>query len=228
MHQKTLLTLFLITVLVSLGLAAGPDPSPRQETSHFPAPDGPLVIPEAESLSLVDVLKEFRRVTGQNIVINSSTHQAMEATPLGLLGGVTVPATEVYSFMEGLLSRHNFLVSELRDGEPRLLAVHHPDHREGSVYRWTEVDVDRVADYEDHHALLIQTVVTTAPLDARQAVSALRSLVDHNRVRLVAMSKTNLLIQGTGREVADWVSVLQRASANEESFLEAYPPQEPR
>ena len=229
--SRSIVTVVASGAVVAAGLAGGsPDPMPvePQEVTggHFPQPDGPLVIPDTASgnLMLVDVLLEFRRITGQNIVMSSMTSDQVKQTAVGLLGGVTIPPTEVYSFMESLLARHNFVVSELRHNNPPLLAVYAPNSNDQGISNWIEVAVEDIEKYEDHHALLVQTVVDVSPLDGRQATSSMRTLAQNSyRQRMIAISSNSVILYGTGSEVAGWVSMLKKAATTEQAIQDAQP-----
>ncbi len=234
MHSPTILASAVAIGCAALagsfpGSALEPNHEPVQETTaHFDKPDGPLVIPDAASgnLMLSDVLREFRRVTGQNICMADETLQMLSATSVGLIGGVTVPEGEVYSFMESLLHRHRFVMAELRHSDPPLLALYHKGSRDGQgISRFIEVEEAKLPNYADHPALLVQTVIDVSPLDARQVSTSMRTLLtDSNHQKLVAMGgASSLLLAGTGSEVSAWVSMLKKASENQRTLIESQP-----
>ncbi|MEM7310969.1 MAG: hypothetical protein AAF682_30145 [Planctomycetota bacterium] len=232
MHSRVLTIGLIIGILVAVGFANGPAPASPQpaqsaasDAGHFPLPSDALVVQDATAgdLRLVDLLLEFSRVTGQNIVMSQSTRAQVEQVEVGLLGGVTVPEAEVYSFVEGLLFRHRFVLAEIRHSDPPLLAIYHPDSRD-NVGHWVEVEEGRIADYANHHALCVQTMSNVWPLDARQVATSMRSMTsDSSRQRMLALSEHTLLMSGTGAEVAGWVELLKAAAASQQAIVEAQP-----
>jgi hypothetical protein len=209
--------LLALVAVVPLTAVSTGRPALLQDTGPFATPESPLVISDSGVAvqTLDDLLAEFERIAGQHVVANAHTREALRATNVGLVAGVSVPPDEVYSFVESLLAHHGFFVGRLRSGNPRLLSVRSSSGRgTWPVDEWMTVPVEEIDDYADHPALLVETVVDVAPMDSRQIVNSLRQLVHGNHQGMVAVSGSSLILRGTGSEVARTASMLELARAH--------------
>ena len=86
---------------------------------------------------------------------------------------------------------------------------------------------DGVERYAEHPALLVQTVVDTSPLDARQLVSTIRPLIHHNQWQaILGMGSSNsVILRGTGADVAAWAALITTAAENQRRFQESMEPE---
>jgi hypothetical protein len=221
--------------LSALALAAGaavapavtaPDPSPVPLESRA-AQDGPFAPPEealrisadaVAEMTLHDLLVEFCSVTGEEVHATTRTREKLRATPVGLLGGVTVPPAEVYAFIEHLLFQEHFLVADLRRTEPRLLAVHTiADGSEAQwISGWRAVDAADLGAYADHPALLVEATIDVAPLNAQHVSNSLRGMLRNNQYQSVYAvgDAPSVVVRGTGRDVAGMARLLGEAVAH--------------
>jgi len=203
------------TALAAALLApAPPGPSQARADTHFPAPSGAITIAATTAdggPSMADVLRDFARAAGQNLSISTATRAALEATPAGLIASAEVPAAQVYSFVEGLLVERGFVMSELRDQEPRLLGIYNQQEGLSAPAQW--VPADQLERFRAHPALVVLTVLCLEELDVRQLGNSLRALGGGVGSGVVPIGSTNsVLLMGTGRNVADLAQVMLAAN----------------
>lgn len=196
-------------------------PVPRVE-GHFPMPSSALTIVAQgdQAHTMLDVLVELSASANQNITVSEPTRAALKSLSPGLLADVVVPPEEVYSFVSSLLYRHGFVVSELRSGTPSLIAVQGGRERGQSMLyglSWTRVPLDRIDEFRDHPAFLIETVATFEHLDVRQMTTSLRALMTDNRLQsLLNVGNSNsVIVRGPAAGVADLLALM--GTANEEN-----------
>jgi hypothetical protein len=187
--------------------------APLASARHFPVPEEGLSIPAPREggATLLNLLDDFSRVTGQNLHASDETRTRLRETPIGLMRGVEVPATEVYSFVESLLRESDFVLLDKRQAAPRLLAIKWllSQRRQGVRQGCVTVPVANIEAYKRHPALMIQTVVEVPNIDAQQLSNVLRLMVtDQYTQQVVAMDGTAILM-GTGRQVAQWAEMLR-------------------
>lgn len=204
--------------------AGAPPQAPLQDA--LPPASGPLAVPqfEAEGLTLGDLLREFAELTDQHLVMTEQTRQVMQQTPVVMGGTKEIPAAEVYSFVEGLLTFHGFFTARLKGGQRPLLGVYWS--RDNSVAgiatapRLT-VPAEELGSYADHPAFLIQTVLELSYMDTRQLSTSLRGMLrDTNTQTLLAVGEHGIVLAGTGQWVAEMASVMRAADEEERAAWE--------
>ena len=211
-------SLLAATALCALTLAPA---APADEL--FPLPEGPLIVgaPSHSSVgeSFADLLRRFSALTEIGITARAETMAQLEATRLDLIGAVSVPPEEVYSFVESLLLQNDFVVTLLRESEPRLLAVH-------SVYSSSErnvglkarlMPIELVEALEDHPALMIRTVVDVSPADASLVARALLDSVRNQHGFWVwgTGSRASLVIAGPAGWVRETAALAKLVASNQ-------------
>ena len=217
----------LALTLVGLTVAPLPGPVPApQEASHFPVPEGALIInaPEDSRFTMEELLVAFSELTGQQIHMSAQARNTMAQTDVGLLGSVHVPGDQLYSFLENLLFQNGFVMAELRSSEPRLLGIHSLWGNEShQISRFVEVPGEQIARYADHPALLVQSVIDVGALEARQVVNSLRPLMRNTNYQtmLAAGNGNSVIMRGTGADLAGWASLLEKAVEYQEAWLES-------
>jgi len=239
--MQTTKTVFAL-LLVSCALAQEsrpPQVQPRsaetQRSSHFPMPRSGLSLNrdgEGDgSQTLAGMLAEFCRVTGQNFSVSEAARQMLQATATGLVQPVDVPPAQVYPFVEALLIDRGFVITELRAQEPRLLALHltrsnDPSDRSRARERCVLVPAERIAEYADHPALMVRTVIDVSPLDARLVANTLRGVIRDSELQniLPIGGVTSLLVEGPGAWVASVAEMLRDAAEIEREWLEKNKP----
>ena len=207
-------------------------------THYFPVPKEGITIKGEGSTKLSDVLREFTRVTGQTLVATHNSEPLLEAVTTGLNQTVNVPAGQVYSFVEGLLAFHGFLVQPLNTDEPRLLGIASAQGNDSGTLRTNAiyVPVEDIAAWNDHAATLITTMITLPHTDVRTLSNSMRTLFsDANTQQIVPVGNSNsLMILGRAPFVVSYVSMLQRcdeearAQAEAEAANPDRQPREPR
>jgi type II secretory pathway component GspD/PulD (secretin) len=183
----------------------------------FPTPSAGLKIQIApgEEMSLEKLLDEFSRVTGQNLLITEQTCQALKASPTGLNRSVDVPASEVYAFVESVLTHNQHVFEVLSDHEPRLLAVHNVAQLRDSNRSLSDlaqyVPAKDIGLYARHPAVLVTTMVELPSTDVRMLSNSLRTMLsDTITQQIIPVGNTNsLVLGGSGASVANLVTVLR-------------------
>lgn len=191
----------------------------------FPIPSADLEISIGGDAtpSLADVLMQFEDICGHNLHVSTGTLQELRDVTTGLSRSVTVPRQEVYSYVSALLSSSGFVMAETRAVEPRLLSIWSLNSHERGLVRAQAraVDVDEIARYERHPALLVETVLHVENIDARQVTNSMRATVTDTNIQVITpISAHSLLLTGTGPEVADWIRLIRSADAGELQFVE--------
>lgn len=187
------------------------------QADPFPVPPTGLAITVAqeEATTLLDLLLDFARVSGQTLHVSDETRTQLRQTPLGLLTSVEVPPAEVYSFVESLLWQSGFVVIDERAAAPRMLAIKSLHGSERVLVRQgcVTVPASELAAYKRHPALMIQTVVPLSDAHRGDLQGALRMFVVDNHVQRVATAGNGVLLAGTGRQVAQAAEVLRALDA---------------
>lgn len=187
----------------------------------FPPPRSGISLPagEAGGVSLERLVAEFERATGMRLVVGGETRAQIARTPCGLQGPLEIPASEVYPLVEGLLAQSGFVLLPLHAREPRVAVLESLTGAARGTVRnsaWTvdESDTDLLV---DHPAVLVQTVLDLNGIDARALSNAMRSLiVDQNVQQILPLGKADqLLLLGSGRQVAGWAAMLREAAQRE-------------
>ncbi len=186
---------------------------------------------EAGGVSLERLIAEFERATGLRLVVGGETRAQVARTPCGLQGPLEIPAAEVYPLVEGLLAQSGFVLLPLHAREPRVAVLENLTGAARNSVRnsaWT-VDESEVHLLVDHPAVLVQTVLDLNGIDARALSNAMRSLiVDQNVQQILPLGKADqLLLLGSGRQVAGWAGMLRDAAQRERERPEPVKKDEP-
>ena len=186
----------------------------------FPQPSADLEISIGGDAtpSLADVLMRFEDICGHNLHISTATLQELRNVSTGLSRSVTVPRSEVYSYVSALLSNSGYIMGETRSVEPRLMSVWSLNSHERQMVRAhaRAIDVGEIAKYERHPAMLVETVLSVENLDARQLANSMRvTVIDNNVQVILPVSERSVLLTGTGPQVADWIRLIRNADAGE-------------
>jgi hypothetical protein len=217
------------TVLIAgCAIAAGPVAAPAPQQAPFPSPTKGLAI-EASGIeggtTLAELLREFCSATGQNLSVSQSTRQQLEMTPVGLMNPVEVPEAEVYSFVEGLLRQHDYVLTVQRDVAPMLLGVYSRDDRQRRSIRDQGRGVAReeLDQWAAHPAVMIRTVVDVAPANAHELGNNLRMLVSDQSLHGIwsSGSPASMIVEGPAAWVIDTTATIERVVANHVAWEEA-------
>ena len=213
---------FLASVLAwsCLGVQAQKPPQTAElaaaASDPFPAPKSgiKIAIGPGEDMKIEALLDRFSEVTGQVLLIDPSVRQLMRSQETGLNRSVDVPASEVYPFVETILSQNEFVLTVLSAREPRLLGVHSltqgPERgslRNGAL----QVSPQAIASYDRHPAVLVTTTLDLPHVDVRTLSNSLRALyTDANTQQIIPVGNSNsVILTGLGRNVASQVAMLR-------------------
>ncbi|QDU66506.1 secretin N-terminal domain-containing protein [Engelhardtia mirabilis] len=186
----------------------------------LPLPSGPLVI-GAGRANLSELVAQISQLTGVSIRASASALGRLAESPTGLLADTQIAPEAAWSFFESLISQEGFLMVELRASSPRLLAIidnYNGQSRNGPRH-YRAIPGERLDDYAEHHALLIETVLHLEYVDVRQLSNSLRSLVtDQSSLNMVpAGTSGSLLVQGTGANLAELARMLRTVDTAEKA-----------
>ncbi|HEX6884792.1 MAG TPA: hypothetical protein VF530_15565 [Planctomycetota bacterium] len=205
--------------LVALALAtsalSAPQPPPPAGLP-LPAPRGPLVFDAgAKEISLDTLLRTFAQLTGQELAMGMQDLQILQQAREPLESTEPVPAEEIYTFVEGLISRHGVLIAPISGGSRPILGVYTGAGR-GAALPNPEpllVSLEQLSELERHPALLVRLIFPFQNTDARQVQTQLRQVtVDPlNMTQIVPVGELSLLMQGRAKEIAGLVRLLQQA-----------------
>jgi len=226
MHIPTLLL-----VAVSLSCTSLPRASAVSELQDDlpPATEG-LALPafEAEGVTLADLVREFARVTNQNIVMTEDSRARLQLIPVVVGETGEIPPAEVYAFVEGLLCFHGFYTAQLKGGDHPLLGIYSGfSGRDLPLAPRKTVRAEDLNAYSDHPAFLIQTVVELPHVDVRQLATSMRAILrDTSSQTLLSVGDHGVALAGTGQWVADIARVM--LEVDDQSRIEqAHPVPEP-
>ncbi|MEQ1892565.1 MAG: hypothetical protein ABL998_08500 [Planctomycetota bacterium] len=181
----------------------------------MPPVSADLVFPPGTSeISFEWLADELARLAGVELVYGPDVRQSLERNSEKLEQTASVPADEVYGFVEALLASRGFALALTKTGTPTLLEILDP----AQAVRGTRTQVPAVVAAETeidalarHPALLAQTSMTFHNIDSRQLQTQLRQLlVDASGMtNVVPAGERSLLIQGPGVRVASLVQLLR-------------------
>jgi type II secretory pathway component GspD/PulD (secretin) len=187
----------------------------------FPAATGDLALDwpsDGAPPSLLEVAMKYGQLTGQLVLTEPQHRDLLNAARLPLDRPTTVPAAEVQSFFESLLSTSDFVLMIAREEEPRLVRIQSLQTASRNNIRASArvVPANDLALLRRHSAMLFTTVVDLPNTDVRQLSNSLRTMItDANTMQLLpAGNSTTLVITGFGPYVADMVEQVQLIDAH--------------
>lgn len=188
----------------------------QARSDPFPTPREGLKLAATKadgSQSMLDVVNEFTRVTGETMVIDPNARTVLQGSTAGLNQAIDVPASEVYFVIETLLVQRDLMLVRLNDREPRMLGVYTQQGSNGSGLRGRAVFVgpEQLSVYARHPALLITTSVDLPYTDVRTLSNSMRSMFqDASTQQIVPVGNTSaLILTGTGSNVFGLVEMLR-------------------
>lgn len=201
MKTPLLRTPLLGLALLAGGLSLSPQAANRAEGvgDPFPLPSAGMTIEAGgeDQDSLKDILLEFGELTGEHLIWDSDHDIVLRACKSGLQRPLEVPPEELYSVIETLLIANHFVFTDLRRGEPRMMAVTSLDSPARSTIRSgaTYVTADQFELYEDHPGILITAALKLDRMDVRLMSNSMRVLVvDPNTMQVVPIPESNTLL----------------------------------
>lgn len=218
MHLKDVVLTGIAVLVLTLRSLGAPAQAFEGEALLAPA-NAALEVPldgEGE-LALADVLAGFQQVTDWTLLMSDETRRLVQQTTLHASGPLRAEPARVTAAVEAVLASGGFVWTLVRDEPPRLMSVRSLDTnartstREDAIF----VPAEEIARFADHPALLVETLVTLPHTDVRTLSNSMRGMVvDPNLLQIAPMGNSNeLLLQGTGRSVAEIVSMLSTVDA---------------
>lgn len=194
--------------------------APSDLDALFPPAKAPLTIAWAEGQerpTVMDLLKDYAELTGQNLSYNNETTQYLNNARIPLTSGVTVPAAEVQNFVESLLIATDFVLTLDRITEPRLIGVHSLQTSSRNTIRSQAIHlpIERLEWMRRHPAILCVTSIDLPNTDVRQVSNSMRTMItDANTQQMLpAGNSSTMVLTGFGRNIAALVDLLRTIDA---------------
>jgi type II secretory pathway component GspD/PulD (secretin) len=216
MHASfSIAALFLAGCFLAPGTAQTPGGAPQTRAAQlFPAPKEPLMIRvTGEQASLLTLLEDFGRVTGENLVADRDTRQALQQSRAGLLHDLEVPPERVWEITEQILVQSDFVLAPLSRTEPRMMSVRslNTSNRANLRNDALFVPAGELAEFARHPAILVTTIVDLPNTDVRNLSNSIRTMfTDANTQQIVPVGSSNsLIITGFASSVVSIVRMLE-------------------
>lgn len=201
----------LSLVYLSRPAALGDGPFP-------PAKEGLSIPPFEDKWTIETLLREYSRVTDQNVTLEYEARYMAENIRLGLLFPAEVPAESVHSFVEGILLENNFVVMVVHNESPRVLAVR--SLRTGANHRTRQeaayVPSDELNLYASHPAFAVTTTLSLPKTDVLALSRSFRSVLrDPDNLKMIPIAASNsVVVSGLAPGVIALVQALEQVEAN--------------
>jgi hypothetical protein len=227
MKAPILLCVLMFTACAATPRSNLPDAKASAAHASFVAPD-PFPVPK-EGLAIAGdasggptldkVLADFERVTGVHFVVGPETANLLSMTHVGVTRPLDVPAAEVWSVVETLVTQHDFLFSLLRREDPRLIGVESMEGPARKTARSAAIQIEAadIPVWQRHPAFLVQTVLDLDQLDVRTISNSMRSMfTDANTQQIIPVGNTNsMMILGSGPTVASLAATFRAMNETE-------------
>ncbi|MEZ6015950.1 MAG: secretin N-terminal domain-containing protein [Planctomycetota bacterium] len=207
---------FAIAPLVAALAGLGQLPHATDLDRLFPPAQGPLTVAWAEgeaSPPMMQLVTDYAALTGQTLSFGAETAQVLKNVRIPLTAGVTVPASEVQSFVESLLIASDFALTLDRVVEPRVVGVHSlaTSSRNTIRTRAIRVTADQVEAMRQHPAILFMTAIDLPNTDVRQVSNSMRTMItDANTQQMLpAGNSSTMVLTGFGSSMAALVDLLR-------------------
>lgn len=193
---------------------------PALEGDPFPVATQGLSVPSFGdgAWSIETLLREYARVTGQNVLLEADTRTLASTERVGLLLPTEVPVENIHSFVEGILFESDFVLSVVHAEAPRILAVHsmQTGARQRLRNKATYVPREQLNTYASHPAIMVMTTLNLPKTDVRTLSNSLRTiLTDANTQQIIPVGSSNsLILVGFGPSVVKLVQMLEDTEAN--------------
>ncbi|MCK6446004.1 MAG: hypothetical protein L6Q99_06385 [Planctomycetes bacterium] len=191
-------------------------------------PDQPWTIDlRGGNAKLIDLVASFEAATGERVAFSQFARGRLESAIVGLTTNATIAPDQVYSWFEALVAREGFRLYVATHTEPRMLVLVsrlNNNDLPGTPYPVSSSDL---AALDRHPALVVQTTVDVAPLDARAMMNSLRPTVQGDTSSFItAPSESSVVLTASGAEVAVLLRLLEEARKHELTRLKNQPPPE--
>lgn len=179
------------------------------------------------SAKLIDLVASFEAATGERIVFSQTARTRLEGTFVGLTTNATIAPDQVYSWFEALVAREGFRLYVSTHTEPRMLALVSRMNNNDLPATPFAVSPGDLALLDRHPALVVQTTVDVAPLDARALMNSLRAMQSDSSNSILAPSESSVVLTASGSEVAALLRVLEEARKHEVTRRQNQPQEQP-
>lgn len=215
-----------LSLLLSTSVLLPAQPVPELE--FFPPPAEGLTIPayEPDGWNIEQLLSEYGRLTDQQFMYGEATRAQLRQARVPLDAGLFVEPENVHSVVETLMVESNFVFTVAREANPRLISVQSMHgSRVNMRQRARYVAVDELAQWEDHPAILVHTVLTLNHTDVRTLTNSMRAmLTDANTQQIIPVGNSHsLILTGFGPHVASIARMLQQVDDATRELHEAQP-----
>jgi hypothetical protein len=160
--------------------------------------------------SLLDLVIEYQRVTGLNLVIGKDVREGLSKSETGLRQPLVVPPEKVHTLVELFLAQGGYCTALLHASDPILVAV---KRMQGTSISGNAVFVDagKLASVANHPALLCWTVFDLDALEVGEITNRLQAQWEETDFHIVIAfgSSHRVLLMGKGSDVATRARVLQ-------------------
>lgn len=207
--------LVLGALSISPEAAVGDHTSAYQLPPHselFPTPSSGLVI-RAEDQTLETLLDEFARVTGEKIIYSTDTGSLLQGMRPNVRGDLEVAPEDVYAVVQNVMVTNRFVFTNLRREEPRMIAVASLDSPARASIKQDAcfVPIERLDEYANDSAFLIQTVLELPNTDTPSVGAIMRQLVvDPNTMQIIPIREHQIILTGFANRIHDQVQLLRR------------------
>lgn len=195
--------------------------TPASQEHAFPAAKEGLSISSVaeEEWTIERLLREYSRVTGQNMMLKSDVRTLAKTTKVGLLRPAEIPVEDIHSVVESILLENQFVLNVVHARAPRVLAANSLQLGAG---RWRSsikvryVPREQIGHYAPHPAYRVMTVVHLQNTDVRTLSNSLQTIVtETNTLKIIpAGSSNSLILSGFSPQVISLIGMLEEIDGN--------------
>ena len=135
-----------------------------------------IALPSAEQpTTLLALLRDYEKLTGQRFVMHEATHAHLKKTEVSLEEAHEIPRDAVHSVIGTLLEMNSIALTVLLDQEPRVLELHDFSTTNPAVFfePANHIRPDQLDEYAELPASAVSTTLFLEHLDAFQVASHL-------------------------------------------------------
>lgn len=189
------------------------------QSTLLPPARGPLDVSVAGggALTLADLLGRLSKSTGVTFSTQDLVDAQLKRTTVVLSDSKSVPAADVYPWVEAVLLQHGCSLGVLHGGESPLVGVYIATIPGSARPDAVSIEPEQIGECRVHPALLFMTVVHLPHTDVRTLGNSMRGITSDpaSPQGLLPVGNTNsVIVQGTGQHVADLVAMLQAIDGN--------------
>jgi hypothetical protein len=198
------------------------------DPSILPPASGPLDVSVAGGgkLTLEELLGRLSKLTGVTFSMQDQVGGQMKQTAVVLSQEKRVAAEDAYPWVEALLLQNGYSLGVLDNGASPLVGVYMTTMPGSGRPSAISIDSDRIDECRVHPALMFTTVLHLPHTDVRTLGNSLRGIASDpmNQQGILPVGNTNsVILQGTGRIVADLVAMLRTIDDNSQRDMAPAP-----